>query len=232
MHANWPWPSKSFGHFNSEFQATAFNVTLVHWARPTKGYYTSQPALVLCGSRQIIFNNLTFLHWMRRKSWHQQTLILFWCQHHEIHIFSSLCFRLCDSYPCGIQCHGLTTCPHYVGPLFGKSFLNELVWNFNIAENSFSISCISILREYTLIFYLNILVCFIFRLLKYFHIAIDSLIFCYLKRICWLLIKWKHPIDETPRHDVHIKLRKLWKVNSLRPSDACMRQQTNQHWLR
>ena len=37
-----PWPSRSFGHFASEFQDTSFNVTLVHWSRPAKGCYTSQ----------------------------------------------------------------------------------------------------------------------------------------------------------------------------------------------
>ena len=44
---HWPWPSRSFGHFNSEFQETAFKMALVYWARPAKGCYTSQLALVL-----------------------------------------------------------------------------------------------------------------------------------------------------------------------------------------
>ena len=38
----WPWPSRSFGHFNSEFLETAFNVALVYWSWPAKVCYTSR----------------------------------------------------------------------------------------------------------------------------------------------------------------------------------------------
>ena len=31
---HWPWPSRSFGHFDSEFQETTFNIALVYWFRP------------------------------------------------------------------------------------------------------------------------------------------------------------------------------------------------------
>ena len=42
----WCWSSWSFGHFDSEFQETVFNVALVYWSRLAKGYYTSHRALV------------------------------------------------------------------------------------------------------------------------------------------------------------------------------------------
>ena len=41
---SWPWPWQ--GHFNSEFQETAFNVILIYGSRLTKGCYTPQCALV------------------------------------------------------------------------------------------------------------------------------------------------------------------------------------------
>ena len=44
---HWLWHSKSFGHFDSEFQETAFNAALVYWSGPTKECYTSQRALVV-----------------------------------------------------------------------------------------------------------------------------------------------------------------------------------------
>ena len=31
---HWPGPSRSFGHFDSEFQETTFNIALVYWFRP------------------------------------------------------------------------------------------------------------------------------------------------------------------------------------------------------
>ena len=31
---HWPGPSRSFGHFDSEFEETTFNVALVYWFRP------------------------------------------------------------------------------------------------------------------------------------------------------------------------------------------------------
>ena len=37
-----PWPSRSFGHLDSEFQETAISVVLVYWSGPAKGCYTSQ----------------------------------------------------------------------------------------------------------------------------------------------------------------------------------------------
>ena len=37
---HWLWPSRSFGHFDSEFQETAYNVALVYWSRPAKGECT------------------------------------------------------------------------------------------------------------------------------------------------------------------------------------------------
>ena len=43
---HWPWFSRPFGHFKSGFQEMAFNIALVYWSRPAKGYYTSQRALV------------------------------------------------------------------------------------------------------------------------------------------------------------------------------------------
>ena len=44
----WPWPSRSFGHFDAEFQETAFKIALVYWSRPVKGCYMSQRAPVKC----------------------------------------------------------------------------------------------------------------------------------------------------------------------------------------
>ena len=44
---HWPWLSRSFGHLKSVVHKTAFNVALVYWSGPAKGYYTSQRALVL-----------------------------------------------------------------------------------------------------------------------------------------------------------------------------------------
>ena len=43
--SHWPGPSRSFGHFESGFQETAFNVALAYWFR-ANGSYTPQPALV------------------------------------------------------------------------------------------------------------------------------------------------------------------------------------------
>ena len=34
--------SRSFDHFDSEFQETAFNIILVYWIWPAEGCYTSQ----------------------------------------------------------------------------------------------------------------------------------------------------------------------------------------------
>ena len=45
----WPWPSRAFGHFDSKFQESAFNIAFVFWSRPAKGWYTSKHALVWGG---------------------------------------------------------------------------------------------------------------------------------------------------------------------------------------
>ena len=46
MGGQWPWRSRSFGHFDLEFQEMAFYVILVYWSRPAMGCYISQCALV------------------------------------------------------------------------------------------------------------------------------------------------------------------------------------------
>ena len=51
---DWPWSLRSFGHFDSEFQAFMFNMALVYWSRPAKGCYTSR-----CARYLFIFFNLT-----------------------------------------------------------------------------------------------------------------------------------------------------------------------------
>ena len=53
-----PWPSRSYGHFESK--KWHFNVALVYWFRPAKGYYTSQRALVNWCHRCVLHHNWYF----------------------------------------------------------------------------------------------------------------------------------------------------------------------------
>ena len=57
----WKWGSLSdlnaqgdFGHFDSEFQETMFNPTLVFWSKLAKGCYTSQKCVLVCYGLHII----------------------------------------------------------------------------------------------------------------------------------------------------------------------------------
>ena len=43
----WRWLSRSFGHFDSQFPETAFNVPHVHWSRLATGCLTFQSTLML-----------------------------------------------------------------------------------------------------------------------------------------------------------------------------------------
>ena len=43
---HWPWPSRSFGYFDSEFQETAFKVALIYWSRPPRDVTCPRLALV------------------------------------------------------------------------------------------------------------------------------------------------------------------------------------------
>ena len=49
----------------------------------------------------------------------------------------------CAAYcPCGVQCHGLTTCLLYCGPFFGHLVLKQqLGFKFDISENVFLSFC-------------------------------------------------------------------------------------------
>ena len=62
-------------------------------------------------------------------------------------------FRLCDWL--SLWCRRLSTRYLYVGPLFGRYILNELVCKFNKNENDF-LSCILIYWQYSLIYILHI----------------------------------------------------------------------------
>ena len=46
-----------------------------------------------------------------------------------------------NNCPCGVCGRELTTCPLYIGPMFGKSFLNKLACKFDGTENIFCLLC-------------------------------------------------------------------------------------------
>ena len=59
---HWPWPSKSLGYFDSEFQETAFNVALVYWSRPANGCYASQTYFCFSMMRCLFYKSWFMVH--------------------------------------------------------------------------------------------------------------------------------------------------------------------------